>query len=247
MPGSLEAALVFVVLVVPGYLAVGGYRLGRASAPHPEGLAGAARAVTASAVIVLIAWKLGGQSVYEHARAGTALTSNEDLTFRMGAAALLIPPLAGFMLGEFTDALAGRVTAVLGRLEERDEASLSYRDRLVRWGLRKLRARLPLDGPTTWDRIWKSLKRDEPFVYVRVVTKSGQTVLGTIGRASRAALSPQPRDLYVEQVLRPVQSPTGEIEFAPTKAGRGMFVSGEEIELVEWLSHEGLKEVRADG
>jgi hypothetical protein len=33
--GGLEAALVFVVLVVPGYLAMGGYHLGRASPPIP--------------------------------------------------------------------------------------------------------------------------------------------------------------------------------------------------------------------
>jgi Family of unknown function (DUF6338) len=82
-----------------------------------------------------------------------------------------------------------------------------------RLGLRravgKVRARLPLDGPSTWDRIWKTLKRDEPFVYIRAITKSGQTVLGTVGRGSWAALSPQPRDLYIEQVLRPVRSPQG--------------------------------------
>lgn len=246
MPGSLEAALVFVVLVVPGYLAVSGYRLGRASTPHPEGLAGAARAVTASAIVVLVAWRVGGRSVYEHALAGTALRSDEDLTYRLALGVLLLPPVAGFLLGELTDLFAGRVTASLGRLEERDEQTLRRRDRALRWVLRKVRARVPLDGPSTWDRIWKTLKRDEAFVYVRVITKSGQSVMGTMGRASWAALSPQPRDLYIERVLRPVRSPEGAVEFAPTRAGRGMFIAGDQIELVEWISNEGLEEVGAD-
>jgi hypothetical protein len=247
VPGSLEAALVFVVLVVPGYLAVSGYRLGRASPPQPEGLAGAARAVTASAIVVLIAWRLGGQSVYEHALAGTALRSDEELTYRLALGVLVVPPATGFLLGELTDVLAGRVTVALGRLEERDEQTLQRRDRPFLWALRKVRARVPLDGPSIWDLIWKTLKRDEPFVYVRVNTTSGQSVMGTMGQASRAALSPQPRDLYIEQVLRPVRSPEGKVEFAPTRAGRGMFIAGEQIELVEWISQEGLKEVGADG
>jgi hypothetical protein len=247
MPGGLEAALVFLVLVVPGYLALAGYRLGRASAPHPEGLAAAARAITASAVIVLVAWKLGGRDVYEHTRAGTALTSEEGSTYRLALAFLLVPPFAGFLLGELTDLVAAKVATALGRLETREEGATSRAGRVRRWLLDKIRARIPLDGPTTWDRIWNTLKRDEPFVYVHVLTKNGQSVLGTIGRASRAALSPQPRDLYIEQVLRPVRSPEGAVEFAPTRAGLGMFVAGEAIELVEWISHEGLKETRADG
>jgi hypothetical protein len=37
------------------------------------------------------------------------------------------------------------------------------------------------------------------------------------------------------------------VEFAATRAGLGMFIAGEEVELVEWISHEGLKEIRADG
>lgn len=245
--GGLEAALVFVVLVVPGYLAMGGYRLGRASPPHPQGLAAAARAVTLSAIVLMIVWKLGGQSVYEHAQAGTALTSEEGLTYQVALETLVVPPVVGFGLGELTDLIAAKATSTLGWLELRDGEVLSRRESWLRWALGKIRARLPLDGPTTWDRIWKTLKRDEPFVYVRVITKSGQTVHGTVGRRSWATLSPQPRDLYIEQVLRPVRSPHGAVEFAPTRAGLGMFIVGEEIEFVEWISHEGLKEVRTDG
>jgi hypothetical protein len=195
----------------------------------------------------MVVWKLGGQSVYENARAGTALTSEESLTYRVALEALVVPPVAGFLLGELTDSIAAKAASTLVRLEERGGKALSRREFGLRWALGKVRARLPLDGPSTWDRIWKTLKRDEPFVYIRVITKGGQTVLGTVGRGSWAALSPQPRDLYIEQVLRPVRSPQGAVEFAPTRSGLGMFIAGEEVELVEWISHEGLKEIRADG
>ena len=247
MPGGLEAALVFVVLVVPGYLALAGYRLGRASTPHPEGLAAAARAITASAVVVLVAWKLGGRDVYEHARRGTALGADEGSTYRLALAILLVPPFAGFLLGDLTDLVAARVARALGELDARDEDALSRRGRVLRLLLSRIRARILPEGPTTWDRIWNTLGREEPFVYVRVVTKNGQSVLGTVGGVSLAAPSPHPRDLYIQRVLRPVRSPEGAVEFAPTRAGLGMFIAGEAIELVEWIAHEGLKEVRANG
>lgn len=172
MLGGLEAALLFVVLVVPGYLAMGGYRLGRASPAHPEGLAAAARAVTVSVIVVMVVWKLGGRSVYDTTRTGTGLTSEESLTYRVGLETLVLPPSAGFLLGELIDFIATKAASMLSRLEERDDEVLSRREVGLRWGLRKIRARLPLDGPSTWDRIWKTLKRDEPFVHVRVMTNA---------------------------------------------------------------------------
>jgi hypothetical protein len=246
VPGGLEAALVAVVLVVPGYLAIAGYGLGRASAPQPGGLAAAARAITASAVFVLVAWRVGGRSVYENARASTALAGEEGLTFRLAVAGLVIPPIVGFALGQTTDWVAGKVAHALRELDEQEE-TLSAAEKGRRWLLETVRARMPFDGPTTWDRVWKTLQRDEPYLYVRVVTRDGQTVVGTIGRKSRAAVSPQPRDLYIEEVLRPVRNPRGEIEFAPTKAGKGMFVAGEQIAVVEWIGHGGLKEIPRHG
>ena len=69
MPSSAQAALVFLVVVVPGFVAIAGYRRGRAAPEHPEGLVAAARTITASAIIALVAWRLGGREVYDDARA----------------------------------------------------------------------------------------------------------------------------------------------------------------------------------
>jgi hypothetical protein len=73
-------------------------------------------------------------------------------------------------------------------------------------------------------------------VYVRVTTKSGQEIVGTMTNRSRIALSPQPHDLYIEQILR--QGDDG--HYYPTAYGLGAFVSGQEIEALEWASSEGL-------
>ena len=96
--------------------------------------------------------------------------------------------------------------------------------------------RLLQEGPSTWDRTWKHLRRSEPFVYVRVRTKSGAEIVATVADRSRIAVSPQPRDLYVEEVLRRADDGY----YYPTAFGLGAFVMGSEIESVEWVSHEGL-------
>lgn len=57
-----------------------------------------------------------------------------------------------------------------------------------------------------------------------------------VADGSRVALSPQPRDLFLEQVLR--QADDG--NYYPTAYGLGVFVAGSEIESVEWVSHEGI-------
>jgi len=53
---------------------------------------------------------------------------------------------------------------------------------------------------------------------------------------SRVALTPQPRDLYIDQVLRLA----ADGNYYPTAYGLGAFVAGSEIEIVEWVSKEGL-------
>jgi hypothetical protein len=236
MPSSAQAALVFLVVVVPGFVAIAGYRRGRAAPEYPEGLVAAARTITVSAIIALVAWRLGGREVYEHARAGTALRSNESNTFRFAVALLVLPGLAGFVLGELTDWSAQRVARAGDGLPPRSSDAEGLSLRMKRKLLEVLAVRLLHEGPTTWDRAWKHLRRSEPFVYVRIRTKSGEEIIATVADRSRIAVSPQPRDLYVEEILR--QAEDG--RYYPTAHGLGAFVMGSEIESVEWVSHKGL-------
>jgi hypothetical protein len=63
MPSTALAAIVFLVIALPGFLADGGYRLGRAVPEHPQGLVAVARVIALSTLIGLIAWKLGGRAL----------------------------------------------------------------------------------------------------------------------------------------------------------------------------------------
>jgi Family of unknown function (DUF6338) len=239
MPGTAQAALVFLVVVVPGFLAMGGYRLGRAVPEHPDGLVAAARVITISAFIAIIAWKLGGTKVYEHVRAGTALTTEEAHTYRFAVALLLVPGVAGFALACMIDAITHRVLTARAKLPTARPARETEPEPLPRRFRRKslmvLSARLLHDGPTTWDRTWKEIRRTEPYVFVRVTTKGGRAIVGAVADDSRVAVSPQPRDLYIQQTFRQGADGT----FYPTAHGLGAFVAGSEIETVEWVSHRG--------
>jgi Family of unknown function (DUF6338) len=233
--------------VVPGFLALAGYRLGRAVPEYPQGLVAAARVIATSAFIALIAWKLGGKSVYEHARAGTALSSHADDTYWVAVALLVVPGIVGFALGQLVDIAARIVGDQLDRLpappSQGDQRERGW-TRTRRWALGGIASRLLHEGPSTWDRAWKQIRRAEPFAYVRVTTKSGQEIVGTVANKSRVALSPQPRDLYVEQVLRRASDGN----YYPTAFGLGALITGSEIEAVEWVSHEGLLAVeQTDG
>jgi hypothetical protein len=239
VPSSAEAALVFLILFVPGYLYLAGYRLGRAVTEHREGIGTVAKVIAISAVIAVVAWKLGGQDLYEAVRTGTALTTGEAFTWRFVVAILAIPGLLGFVAGELVDEAAHRVSEALDRRRDPQPTDLSRRKLKVRachTALEVMGGRLLPDGPTTWDRVWRHLRRTQDYVYVRVTTKSGQEIVGTMTNRSRIALSPQPHDLYIEQILR--QAEDG--QYYPTAYGLGAFVSGQEIDVLEWASSEGL-------
>jgi hypothetical protein len=239
MPETAQTIILFVVVIVPGLLAMTGFRAGRAVPEHPEGLITTARVIAISVFVAVIAWKLGGRELYEDARAGTALTDHESQTYRLAIALLLVPPIVGFALAQVVDALASRVWRAREKLPAPPgvgEPMERRPVRLRRWALVSLSGRLLHDGPTTWDRTWKQIRRGQLFVYVRITTKGGREIIGLVAESSRVATSPQPRDVYIEQILR--EAPDG--RFYPTAFGLGAFVAGNEIEAVEWVSHEGV-------
>jgi hypothetical protein len=47
--------------------------------------------------------------------AGTALTSEEGLSYRVALEMLVVPPVAGFLLGELTDLIAAKAASMLAR------------------------------------------------------------------------------------------------------------------------------------
>jgi len=96
VPSTAQAAIVFFVIILPGFLAQGGYRLGRAVPEHPQGLVAVARVIAISVVIALVGWKLGGRTIYSYARDGTALTVHETYTWWFAVALVVAPALLGY-------------------------------------------------------------------------------------------------------------------------------------------------------
>jgi hypothetical protein len=234
VPGTAQAALVFLVAVVPGFLAMGGYRLSRAVPDHPEGLVATARVIAVSAFIAIVAWRFGGRVLYQHARSGTALTTYEPQTYRFALDLLILPGILGFALGQIVDAMTHRAWTARSKLPEATEGE-PLGKRLRRTCLVVVTARLLPDGPTTWDRTWNQIRRTEPSVLVRVTTKGGREIVGAVAGASRVALSPQPRDLYIQKTVR--QADDGHLSV--TASGLGTFIVGSEIESVEWSLQKG--------
>lgn len=218
MPTTAQAAIVFLVIVLPGFLALSGYRSGRAVPEHPQGLVAVARMIAISTVIVLVAWKLGGRTVYDYAREGSALTLHETYTWRFAALLLVIPGLLGYVAGQTVDACARTLGSAVDRLQPLPDATTEpFVRRTRRRLLKTLNGRLLHEGPTTWDRTWRRLRRTEPYAYARIMTTGGREIVGRVADGSRVALSPQPRDLYLEEVLR--QAEDG--RYYPTAYGSG--------------------------
>lgn len=241
VPSSAEAAIVFLVIVVPGFLYLGGYRLGRAVPEHHEGIATVAKVIAISSVIAVIAWKLGGRDLYDDALAGTALTTDEGDTWRFVIALLAVPAVVGFIAGEVVDAAARHLGEAQDRRRQTDDQTASRAARSGAKLLDLLSARLLHEGPSTWDRTWRQMRRSEPYVFVRVRTKSGQIVVGTMTDRSRVALTPQPRDLYIDQVL--LEGPDG--NYYPTNSGLGVRRRVRDRDH-RWVSHKGLVNIPHD-
>lgn len=239
MLDTTQPALAFLAIVVPGFLAMGGYRAGRAVPEHPEGLATTARVITVSVFIAVISWRLGGSELYRHAQAGTALTGEQASTYRFILAILLLPPLAGFLLAQVIDGATVHVSEMRERLPPApgdEDARETLAKRLERWLLMSFSTRLLHEGPTTWDRTWTQVRRAQPYVFTRITTRGGREVIGTVAGHSRIAASPQPHDVYLEQVWR--EGDDG--EYHPIADGLGAFVAGSKIEKVEWIAEQGV-------
>jgi len=237
MPTTAQAAIVFLVIVLPGFLGQSGYRAGRAVPEHPQGLVAVARVIAVSTVIVLLAWKIGGRTVYDYAREGTALTLHEAYTWRFAVMLTVVPALLGYIAGQMVDACARVLGSAIDRLPPLPDTTTERLGRRAQRRLLKaLSGRLLHEGPTTWDRTWRRLRRTEPYAYARIMTMGGREIIGLVADGSRVALSPQPRDLYLEEVL--CQAEDG--KYYPTAYGLGAFVAGDEIESVEWVSRDAI-------
>src|SRR5256885_3654093 len=99
MPTSLEAALVFSVLIVPGLLLIGGYNRTRAHTVPRRDLYVLAQAVAVSLAWLPAVWLLGGREVVDWAEART-LRSHDGGLIRIVLFNLGVPLVVGLLAGQ---------------------------------------------------------------------------------------------------------------------------------------------------
>jgi hypothetical protein len=189
MPSTFQAALVFALLIAPGYVLIEGYRHGRSYSAPDRDLYVLAQAVVASLGWVASVWlflSLVGDPVSSW---GIMPENGTRLAEHHSAVALLVlgiefaPFALGLLVGFVVNALQGTERAHV----------------LFGWtGL--------LEPPTAWEHAWNEAASrvgiaagQQQKIDVSVRLKGGGLVRGSYGAGSRADLSPRPtHQLFLE-------------------------------------------------
>lgn len=154
--GTLEALLVLLYAIVPGYVAVRTYELRRAPLRRRSNLEEIARALLASLIAWGLAWWLGARGVLVE-------VAQTDADLNAGLAQRVYWLTCG----------------VLGLA-----VALGVVARSVRWGVER-RGRVDL-ADEAWDRLLIKLRKDGCAVLVRVRLRSGGEVFGAFAEQGRA-------------------------------------------------------------
>lgn len=237
MVSTVEAAFLFALLVVPGFVFLRGYFRGRTRAEQQVDLYVLAEAVVASLALLAIAWPLGAHAIVAWADDGVLVEQHGGWMMAFFLVSISIPYLLGLAAGRAVDALTDsrplpkltmpawwssrleargievteRNLAILNEITERVHVRLFRR--LERLGL--------LQGPTVWDSTWREV-RASGRAWVRVRLRSGSVVTGIFADRSRVGTSPLPHELYLEQV------------YDGTDGRSSVYIDGTEVVSVEF-------------
>ena len=206
MPASLEAALVFAVLIVPGLLLIRGYNRTRAHTLPGRDLYAVGQAIVVSLAWLPVVWVLGGRCVLDWLIAETAA---DHQTAILG---IVVGNLAAAQLGGFA---AGLVMRAIG---ERPETWLA--EQLDRFGV--------FDPPTAWDELWLTA-REAQWAAVEINLKNGEQYNAIFDDGSTIGLSPAPRQLFFDTEYHWGGTDGTELILRNTE---GLFIDGAEIESV---------------
>lgn len=179
MPNTLEAVLVFGILIVPGYQLVRGYAVARSDAPPSTQLYVLAQAVVASLAWLCVTWPVVND-LLRWIRA-------DSLSDHALASYLTIPLFLG------TPYLIGRV---LGRLVVAITRSDNRRG--PDWLRRVADAAGLVERGTAWDLLWLRAV-DNEVALVTVALDDGTSLHGQFGDRSRVMASPAAPSVYFER------------------------------------------------
>jgi hypothetical protein len=173
MPASLEAALVFAVLIVPGLLLISGYNRTRAHSLPRRDLYVLAQAVVVSLAWLPVLWLIGGQSVLDWIEDDT-LRDHSGALVALLALNLAAPLVAGFIGGRLIDWLGNRTEL----------------ERALGWtGI--------FTPPTAWERLWGNLSQAQ-WAAVSIELKDGEVFKVLFDDGSEVGLAPGPRYCFFD-------------------------------------------------
>ena len=220
MPGSLEVVLVFVVLVVPGVVLLGGYNRTRAQTRPGSDFGTLVQALIWSIAWFPIAWLLGGRCVGEWVEHGT-LDEHETAVVGIVFGLSLLAPLAvGLIVGAIVDRLGEDVDSPMAR-------------RIAWTGV--------FNPPTAWDATWERALGGK-WAAVEIRLKTGEQFNVIFDGGSELGLSPGPRDLFFDTEYRWVD---GEPEI---ESHEGIYINAAEVISVriEYIEPEQATQAAAD-
>jgi Family of unknown function (DUF6338) len=175
MPATVDAALIFAVLVLPGYLLGKGIGHGRrADSPGPD-LHVLAQAVFASLIWLFFTYWWAIDDLIRWVDDG-ALGDHSTFAGVWRSSVLVLAPY-----------FVGRA---LGMAVEQDLPIVAP---ILRW--------LGIGAPfgTPWDVAWDQVEDAQAPILVTVTFSDGRKLAGQFAEDSRASVSPQPPELYLEE------------------------------------------------
>lgn len=205
MPATVDAAMIFAVLILPGYLLDQGVQHGRKVQTDRPDLHVLAKAVVVSLIWLFLTYWWGVDDLInwvDDDRLG-----DHSVSAGLWRAAVLA--VAPYFVGR-----------LLGRSVDRDTPLLAPP---LRW--------LGVGSPfqTPWDLAWEQVASAPAGVLVTVSLDDGRRIAGQFAGASRASVSPEAAEVYLEQAYETTNS--GVVVY-----DRGAHIDGAKISAVAFQS-----------
>jgi hypothetical protein len=184
VPLTLEAGVLFSVLVAPGFLLLRGYARRRTRVTPERDLYALAQAIVGSLFFLGAIWLglmiLGQDELLRALRSGE-VEGRETTVFWMVVGLLFVPYPLGWLAAELVD--------WVGRQPDSPPGSL------LEWtGL--------FEPPTSWDAIWLRAAEHE-WALISVDFRDGTSVIGMLAQHSKVDLSPEKdRRVFFEEEYR---------------------------------------------
>jgi hypothetical protein len=174
VPATVEAVIIFAVLIAPGYLLNQGIAQGRdVDAGRPD-LHVLARALVASVIWLLMTWWWASEKVIRWVSEDKVDQHSVFADTWRAVVLVLLPYLVGRLLG----------SAV--------QRNWKGAEVLRGLGIASTRG-------TPWDFAWQRVKDNDKPTLVIITLQDGRKVAGQFANGSRATVSPQDPEVYLEQ------------------------------------------------